>query len=322
MSVLPPKVLEAALRRIHHRPNIAVVKYGTPSMVVTDYAGYIWWITQDGTVTGYTTDCAGAEGGVVDHRGRLIVACTNGDTINIYNKGNTTGPADVVLNDTKGFYPGDAFEDKNGNIFGVNLSGFACGSTGCKGYHGDIVWWTTANQSNGSLPSGTYTDPNLLSDDYADIDANGNVYVDGTACTFVGIYGCAAEGPELDTVTNIMGSAPSASQDNIYMQWPGGIYTMGNGQISYDDAGTSAVYLYNSLPGTFASTLNPPQSVSSQCTANSAGYDQGDTHVLIGDANSGCSFAALGKVKSNTWNAVSNIDFQVPVSGLFLKSDK
>jgi hypothetical protein len=97
---------------------------------------------------------------------------------------------------------------------------------------------------------------------------------------------------------------------------------MGNGQISYDDQGNSAVYLYNSLPGTFASTLNPPQSVTSQCSAVSAGYDKSDTHVLIGDSNSGCHYAALGKVKSNTWNSISNIDFQIPVSGLFMNSDK
>jgi hypothetical protein len=319
LSVLPKQVLEASLRR-HHPIKITLAKSATtPSMVITDYAGYIWWVSKTGAVTGYATDCLGAEGGRIDRKGRLIVSCTSGHTVNIYNSGNTTGPANVVLNDTKGFYPGDAFEDKNGNIFASNLSGFSCTST-CQSYHGDIVWWKTGNQSTGSSPSGSYTDPNFLEDFFADVDANGNVYVDGVVCTFYGYYGCATQGPELDTITNIMGSSPSASNDNIYMNYPGGVYTMGNGQISYDDYGNSAIYLYNSLPGSFASMLNPPQSVATSCSAVSAGYDKGDKNVLVGD--SACHTGDLGSVKTNTWSNVSNIDFQTPVIGLFLNSDK
>jgi hypothetical protein len=294
-------------------------------MVITDYAGYIWWLSKAGAVTGYTTDCLGAEGGKIDHQGRLIVSCTSGHTVNIYNKGNTTGPADVVLNDT-GFYPADAFEDNSGNVFATNLSGRSC-NPGCQYYHGDIVWWTTANQSTGSSPSGSYTDPNLLEDFFADVDANGNVYVDGVTCTLVGLYGCAQQGPELDTITNIMGSAPSASNDNISMTFPGGIYALGNGQISVLDQGCSdigcgsdALYLYASLPGTPASTLYPPQSFQDGCDPISAGYNKADSEVLIGDA--GCRAGDLGNVSTKTWKNILNINFGVPVAGAFLKSDK
>jgi|SRR5579862_2889186 len=323
-SVLPKQLMEKLLLR--HRPShIKTDKAAKPSMVVTDDGGYIWWISKKGVITGYATDCSGAEGGIVDHQGRLIVACTNGSTINIYNKGNTTGPADVVLSDANGFYPAAAFEDKSGNIFATNLYGFTCGYYYCNGYNGDIVWWTTNNQSPGSSPSGSFTDPNLAYDYFADVDANGNVYVDGEHCTYYGVYGCYYDVAEVDTITNIMGSAPTATNDNVALNFPGGISTMGNGQISVLDqgcyaCGNSALYLYNALPGTPASTLNPPQNLFNFCDPVTGGYNKADASVLIGDP--GCKAGQLGKVSSNTWKSVLNIDFYAPIGGGFLKSDK
>jgi hypothetical protein len=293
-------------------------------MVITDDAGYIWWITKKGTISSYATDCSGAEGGVVDGQGRLIVACTGSSTINIYNKGNTTGPANVVLNDTSDYYPADAFEDKSGNIYATNLYGFTCGTSTCNESDGNFVWWTTANQASGSSPSGSYADPNLLEDYDADIDANGNITVDGFHCTYQVPSGCEAAAPEVDMIMP-MGSMWMAMNDNVTLNFPGGINVLANGDISVLDQGTfgygnSALYLYKSLPGTPAATLTPPQNVTKTCDPVSGGYDKDGSHVLIGDA--GCRAGDLGKVSSNTWKSITNIDFVTPIGGAFLMSGK
>jgi hypothetical protein len=284
----------------------------------------IWWITKTGIISSYATDCAGAEGGVVDRQGRLIVACTNTATINIYNKGNVTGPANVVLNDTSGYFPADTFEDKSGNIYATNLYGLTCGTTTCISSPGDFVWWTTANQAAGSSPSGSYADPNLADDYFADIDANGNITVDGFHCTYQGQYGCYSEVPEVDMIMP-MGSTWMAMNDNVTLTFPGGINVLANGQISVLDqgcpgCGNSALYLYKSLPGTPASTLTPPQNLTNSCDPISSGYDKDGSHVLIGDA--GCRAGDLGKVSSNNWKSITNIDFEIPTSGAFLMSGK
>ncbi|HEY1867009.1 MAG TPA: hypothetical protein VGG70_01860 [Candidatus Cybelea sp.] len=325
-SVVPKQILEKALQR-HRYSHIKIDKSAKPSMVLTDEGGYIFWLSKKGTITSYATDCSGVEGGVIDHQGRLVVACTNTSSINIYNKGNTTGPADVVLKDTSGFYPADAFEDNQGNIFATNLYGFTCGTSTCNSYNGNIVWWTANNQSAGSSPSGTYSDPNLYQDYFADVDANGNVYVDGLYCTFGGVYGCYYGSPEVDTITNIMGSAPTATNDNVTLNSPGGINALANGQISVLDqgctaysCGLAALYLFNALPGTPAATLTPPQNFRNSCDPVAAGYSKGDKEVLLGDP--GCRAGERGKISSQSWKSLTSIYFNIPVAGGFLKSDK
>jgi hypothetical protein len=111
------------------------------------------------------------------------------------------------------------------------------------------------------------------------------------------------------------------------MTFPGGIYAMGNGQISvldqgcsYNGCGNDALYLFDSLPGTPASTLYPPQSFQNGCDPISAGYNKADSEVLIGDAS--CRAGDLGKVSTKTWKNILNINFGLPVAGAFLKSDK
>jgi hypothetical protein len=325
-SVVPKQILEKALHRQRHS-HIKVDKSARPSMIVTDEGGYIWWLSKRGTITSYATDCSGAEGGVVDRHGRLVVACTNTSSVNIYKKGNTTGPADIVLKDSSGFYPGDAFEDNHGNIFATNLYGFACGTSTCNSYNGNIVWWMANDQSTGSSPSGSYSDPNLYQDYFGDVDANGNVYVDGLYCTFGGAYGCYYGSPELDTITKIIGSAPTATNDNVTLDSPGGINVLANGQISVLDqgcnayaCGSAALYIFNALPGTPAATLTPPQNFRDSCDPVAGGYRKGDKEVLLGDP--GCRAGQLGKISAQSWKSLTNIYFYIPVAGEFLKSDK
>jgi hypothetical protein len=60
--------------------------------------------------------------------------------------------------------------------------------------------------------------------------------------------------------------------------------------------------------------------LTNSCDPISSGYDKDGSHVLIGDA--GCRAGDLGKVSSNSWKSITNIDFEIPTSGAFLMSGK
>lgn len=334
--VLPPKVISREqLKQLHpnvlppgfHMPKmdlhhkIHVDKTAIPTMALADDGGYVWFISKKGAVAGYATDCSGAEGGVVDHSGRVVVACTNSQTINVYNKGNTTGPANLVLSDS-GLYPADAFEDSSGNIYATNLYGFYCTAYYCYFQNGNIVWWSTGNQGSFASPSGSYQDPNLIEDFFADVDASGKVYVDGIGEFCSGYY--CYETPEVDQITNITGSASSSNQ-NIALGYPGMVYAMGNGNLAIGDqgcfgCGNNALYIYNDPPTVVSATLKSPQNFSNTCDPVGGGFNMNDSQVVIGDA--GCRAADLGKVHSNKWKSLLNINFSTPIGGMFLTSDK
>jgi hypothetical protein len=301
-------------------PNVAQKDW------ITDDTGYIWG-TNNGTIVTYLTDCSGAEGGIVDHTGRLIVACTSSSTVNIYNAGNTTGPANVVLHDESGFYPADAFEDTHGNIYATNIYGEVCQTTyDCNFYNGNVVWWTTSNQANGAGPSGSYTDPNFYYGDFGDVDKNGNVYIDTSfnSCCFA---------PEVDEITGITGTGPVATNLNITLHAAGGVYVVSpskptaylviNDEGGYH-VGNNALYSF-ALP--FTGATGPwgpdatPQNKQKSCEPIALGFSKNEKDALVGD--SGCHAADYSAaLTTNVWSSYPNIDFVAPISGAFLASDK
>jgi hypothetical protein len=325
VTVLPRGVLEHA--RPAHVPQID--RKGVPAAWLTDAAGYIWGLRNTllhgppGTkIVTYLTDCSGAEGGIVDHAGRLVVACTDSGTVNIYKKGNYTGPADVVLSlgdSADSFYfPAAAFEDANGNIYATNLYYYYDCEPSCIFGDGNIVWWTTSNQTSGALPSGTYTDPNMAEDYFADVDSSGNVYLDGFNQSFL---------PELDEISSIMEPSASATDLGLTLNYPGGIYVTGSNELSVIDqgcygCGNASVTLY-SLPYSGAvvtGPLVPPQNASNTCDPVAGGYNKGEQKLLIGDA--GCHVGDLARVPSAYWKLIVNNNFVTPIAGAFVSSDK
>jgi hypothetical protein len=324
VNVLPKGVME------HARPaHVAHIdRSGAPKAWLMDDAGYIWGLKDTkihgplGTkIVTYLTDCSGAEGGIVDHLGRLVVACTNSGTVNIYNKGNYTGPANVVLDEntsTSFYYPADAFEDANGNIYATNLFYYYDCNPSCIFGDGNIAWWTKSNQANGAAPSGVYTDPNMYEGFFGDVDSSGNVYFDGFNQSF---------SPEVDEISNIMGPSATATNLGITLNFPGGIYVTGSNKLSVIDqgcyaCGNASVTLY-SLPysGTIVNgPLVPPQNASNTCDPIAGGYNKEEKKLLIGDA--GCHVGDLDRFPSNYWKIDANNNFSVPIDGAFVSSDK
>ena len=243
--------------------------------------------------------------------------------MNIYNAGNTTGPADTVLDDTSGFFPADAFVDNAGNHYATNLYGFYCTTFSCFFSPGNIVEWF-AGDASGSLPDQVITDPNLYEAYFGDIDASGNIYVDGVQS---GTYATTVD----------MGLQPAGvpwSTLPISLQFPGGVYVVspraasskkGGPMLSVIDQGdyglgNDALYLY-SLPALgLLHTLNPPQNLTPTCDPVAGGYDKKEKHLKIGDA--GCRAGDYGKISSNTWTQALNVNFSSPIDAGVSPSDK
>lgn len=319
-SVLPKSLAAKFAGKHFARPHIRAAG-GSVTGFVMDDAGYIWELHKK-KVVGYHNDCSGAEGGVVDHSGRLVVACTNTGTVNIYNAGNNNGSADVVLDEdtsTSFAYPAAAFEDTAGNIYVTNLYGESNCNPYCTFDDGYVAWWTTSNQASGATPSGQYTDPNTDEGFFGDVDASGNVYMDMENLSFT---------PEVDEISNIM-TAPSSTNLNISLEFPGGVYVVspssGSPELSIIDQGTygsgaDALYLY-SLPGmSLLYTDKPKQNLENLCDPVAGGYSSSEADISIGDA--GCHSNDVGVVATNKWKDEANIDFDVPIDGAYATSDK
>ena len=115
--------------------------------------------------------------------------------------------------------PGCRFEDGSGNIYVTNLYNYTNCDPYCYFSPGNVAYWTTTNQANGALPSGTYADPNMYEDYFGDVDNSGNVYLDGFRQLVRA--GSRRNRPPL--------GSPSPSNLNISLEFPGGVYVVSPG---------------------------------------------------------------------------------------------
>jgi len=276
-------------------------------------------------ITSYLTDCSGAEGLKVDHHKNLWVACTNTGTVNMYAPGATS--ATMVLNDNYNlpagyyFYTADVAVTSAGNVFASSLYAFYCTSVSCFFVPGQVSYWT--NPTNGASPTGQVADANINQEAFfLDTDAAGqNLYVDYYGCTntYCG-YGLDAIGNPTgatDTVTNEIAVNSGA------LQFPGGVYVLHKpaGTVAVNDQVTHLITVYQASPWTALAQLGPtPTNIFGSGDAVTGIPNKKDTGLALGDAS--LHAADLGKVASNSWNAVPNINFSVPIGAGYIPSDK
>jgi hypothetical protein len=314
ISILPRSIRAqvSGYARRHTYKDLPDKRMGKePSEWVTDGSGYIWGV-KGKKVTAYFTDCAFPGGARVDHMGNLIVACNGSATINIYRAANLTGPANVVLNDTAGYYPTDVSIDPAGDIYAANIYGIV----GSQTLDGNVVWWTPSNQASGASPSGSYQDPNMSQVFFIDSDLGGNVYVDGFNQTGY---------PEVDEIASLLAS-PNPSNLGLSLQFPGGVYVSNKGTVLnvLDQVGTKGpVISQYTLPpplGAPFNTLKMLNNIRKNCDPVGIGFNKGDTEV--GDADIGCHAIGTGKLPSDTERDTFNPNFSTPNGFAFVPSDK
>ena len=262
------------------------------------------------------------------HAGNFVVACSGGQefngipgNVNIYKYGNSSAPADVVLTDTTGFFPVDAFEDNAGNVYVVNLFQLYCTPSYCSFEPGNVQRWSVGNQKNGALPDTTYSDANLGDFQSADIDAGGTIYVSGT--------NAASYTPEVDAL-----SGGVATNLNIALEAAGDVYVVDpngstpllsvvDGGYYQQPGGTLYQFALPVAPGASPLFTDPtPQNLEGSCNPIGAGYGPAGADFLAAITNCQAIAYGLEGAGPGHWKVRENDDFISAQIGLFVPSDK
>jgi hypothetical protein len=241
--------------------------------------------------------------------------------VNIYKHGNTAAPADVVLTDTTGYLPVDAFEDDAGNIYVVNLLQLSCTPSECFANPGNVERWSVGNQRNGAVPDTTYSDPNLGDFQSGDIDAGGTIYVSGT--------NLLSYAPEVDAISGGVATdldISLAAAGDVYVVDPNGSAPL----LSVVDGGPfqqpgGALYQFSLpiAPGAAPIFADPtPQNLEGSCNPIGVGYGRRGAEFLAGIANCQAITYGLESAGPGHWKLRENDDFISAQIGLFVPSDK
>jgi hypothetical protein len=184
------------------------------------------------------------------------------------------------------------------------------------------VKWNAGDPS-GSKPDAVIADDNMYEVYFADIDAKGNCYLDGFDESYL---------PQVDELPGC--TSASGTNLGISLAFPGGVYVREpnhGADLSVVDQGTDGsgkgvLYLY--VLGSYKTpdyTSNPPQNIQHTCDPVAGGWSKDGDYILIGD--SGCHAGDLatgffGSGRSIVWESLLNINFNIPIDGAFVSSDK
>lgn len=329
-SVSLPQAHKAALKweKEHGAPAFHPRKHAQVTSWLTDDAGYIWGLKGNKLVAALT-DCSGAEGGMIDSKGNLVVACTNAGSVNIYKAGNTSGPADTVLQEDSYSssssqsneviaYSADAFEDSKGNIYATNLYSYDCTTSSCTFIPGNIVEWKKGAAS-GSYPSKVYTDPNnTYLGLFGAINSSGEMAFDfnslvcySSSCFY------ESEVPELDTSPN----GNTWTNSGVTLGFPGGLNYLSNGDLGVNDQGcyecgngSYTIYGASSFSGSPVFSGQFPQNYFDSCDPVATNLNSSESEVYAGDA--GCHAEATLTIPGDKGGDILSIDFSEPISGI------
>ena len=286
--------------------------------------------------------CVGPQGIKVDHQRRLWVACNNGH-VQRYEAGQSSPSKtytaaccrcrntpelgfakpprcgsckcrwEAALNDV-------AFDGK-GNVFAAET--FECiytdNAINCGTVFG-VLWWDSRSSKAHSVYSNSIASAESF---FLDVDAAGNLYVGAASrCTY-SPYVCTED--SIDEIADPTGTSPvgttiiPAGSDQL-----GGVYVSNGGSVlNVVDETTRTISQYR-LPWVTSempfNVLGPTLTRMGQGHPISVGFDLGDEHVVLADAD---GWADVGNVARNTWSAVSNKNLKYGNAGAaYVPSDK
>jgi len=323
---VPQSVKQAALKRIAQMAPRHMKAFRHPGggvkTYLTDDSGYIFELAGNGSVTGYLTDCSGAEGMKVDHSGNLYVACTNTSTVNIYAPG--ASYATLTYVDNPGgvyYYDADVAVDGFGDVYSSSLYAFSCTTYSCTFYPGQISAWA-AGDASGSSPDVTIGDPNINEEGFfTDVDeAGSNLYVDYEECT-TSDCGFAADWIEATSSGNVVTQFIPLGG----LEFPGAVLleTGKKGSTAGVIVGDQLTRLYTEYTASGSATGNvygpSVENIEGSCDPVSGGLSKGNKDIALGDA--GCHALVTGKL-TGTWSAAANINYSLPIGAGFSKSNR
>jgi hypothetical protein len=330
-SVLKHILAEA---REHRKPDVRVDTRGIVGMwVANGYFGYIFGQNKKGdhTIAAINTNkngCYYNYGLKVDHDRNLWTSCYNssaasGGGVQEYAHG-SSAPAGTYFDyfscggscEFYGF-ANDVAVDTSGHVFASNIVAELCKASGCSYSADPVTWWKA------SSPSSTGTgivDTDLQNAYYLDVDASGNLYVDGYGCV-KGDGGC---GYLLDEIDDPTGSSPTIKtlikpNNAVILQ---GVYVSKGGTLNVVEPNDRKIAQY-ALPfktGEQAKMLGP--TVTDQAGYGmpaDGGFNVNDTAMVLGDA---WGWVDVGRMP-NHWNATIGINInQDNLAAQYVPSDK
>ncbi|MGB8909791.1 MAG: hypothetical protein WCC84_13695 [Candidatus Cybelea sp.] len=297
------------------------------------------------TIDAGANGCNSPTGIKVDHKQNLWVACYESGSIQSYSPGSNqlsatyddyyceaychsqgaaaTQPgarsAKIKGHCEIGGAPADVAFDSQGHVFAANpSSALTCPTFGMSGVAA-LVWWKRHSPHSNMVTIAGGAAFSL------DVDAAGNLYAGVGDNCYPSSSGYACENA-VDEVDNPTGSSPTPTEiiPPVSADLLGGIYVSNNGTVLNVVDETARTISQYKLPWIASETpfniLGPTLARMGKGEPTSGGFDEGDKHLVLGDAD---GWIDLGSVATNHWSTVSKKNLKYGNYGAaYVPSDK
>ncbi len=280
------------------------------------------------TIDAGANGCVNPTGIKVDHKRDLLVACAAGypqaGSIQRYVPG--SGVPSAIYDDSYSYsgdrsqmhppktyggnsyfagYPTGVAFDSHGHLFAANASSEGCSDSAMvrpnlmECFDGPIVWWNARSPKKVHLSFSTQAETAAYD---LDVDKAGNVFFDGG---YYCQYSCEPAVFELSDPTSssyVLTELTQPTADRL-----GGVYISNDGSVLNVVDETARTVSQYRLPWVASETpfnvLGPTLTRMGKGEPTSGGFDKGDKHLALGDAD---GWVDLGTVAENHWSSVTN----------------
>jgi hypothetical protein len=215
-------------------------------------------------------------------------------------------------------YAFDTGTDAKGHVFATNPFVQIC-TPSCT-QSGAILWWNVSSPSSTPTPILIPQSPsNFVEPYYMDVDTSGNVWFDyfGEVCNTSCVQGYGLGEIQTPTTTPTFVSVLPPGT----FEYGGGVYVSNGGTVlNVIDQNTRLVNQY-SLPllASLGSLGPTKQNLLGMGDPVAGGFNGGDTQLAIADS---ANWLDVGKVSSNSFKQLTNVNIVEPQGAAYVPSDK